>query len=161
MPCTISKTRKRIVKRELKKGSTKKAALLEAGYSKATAEHNCTTGNKLLNAVEGEIISEFDKSKITADYILQNLDELLEKSKKDKGLYNHCVKILDMFGRYKLLWKDNGITLNTLVISQEDKSELSDRLESSRDLPPTLVPNEVLNVTQPMQPIDIKGDKAE
>ena len=124
MPRTINPIRKRIVKRELKKGNDAKNSMIEAGYSINTAIKS--TANKVVQVSQAEIKREFDKSKLTVEWVLDNLEQLRIKAETKKD-YGTAKGILELIGKWKRMWDEKSITqVNVYSQTPEDKKSLAD-----------------------------------
>ena len=124
MARTINPIRKRIVKRELKKGNDAKNSMIEAGYSINTAIKS--TANKVVQVSQAEIKREFDKSKLTVEWVLDNLEQLRIKAETKKD-YGTAKGILELIGKWKRMWDEKSITqVNVYSQTPEDKKSLAD-----------------------------------
>lgn len=95
--------RKQILKRELLKGKDAKSSLLKASYSKTTAHQS--TSNAIVRICQQEILAEFDKSKITPEYVLQEI-ERLKILAIEKGDLSNFSRGVEMLGRHLAMFTD-------------------------------------------------------
>lgn len=123
MPSKINPIRKRIVKRELKKGRDAKGAMLKANYAPMTA-HNATK-TVVVKTCQAEILAEFDKSKITPEYVLKEI-ERLKVMAMEKGDLSNFSRGVEMLGRYLALFTDKK------EIKDVTKDELWDEFQRYR-----------------------------
>ena len=103
MPNKLNPIRKRIIKRELKKGKTAKDSLLAAGYKESTAKRS--TMNKSIKICQKEIKKEFDASMITVEYVLKELQKAKEMCLKAKDRTNY-LRAIEAFGRHLAMFTD-------------------------------------------------------
>ncbi len=112
MSCRVNPIRKRIVKRELKKGNNAKASMIKAGYSVNTAIKS--TANKVVQVSQREIIKEFDIAEITPANIIQRIDEVVQMSIKSKDMSN-ALRGMEIIGKWLRMFQDSrdgSITIN-------------------------------------------------
>ena len=121
MPKTINPIRKARVKRARLKGKSKRASLLEGGYSEATASHHANSMT-VLNCVDAEIIKDI-QNKVTIDSVLSNLS-IIEELAKTKNDYATATRCEELKGKWLAMFTDK----NKIVadISQSYKQELNE-----------------------------------
>ena len=107
MPRTINPRRKRIVKRELKKGESARTALKQANYSPGAIRKS--TANKVVKVSIAEITREFDKSKITVEYILEEFEKAKELCLEANDRTN-LLRVLESLGRHLAMFTDKTET---------------------------------------------------
>jgi len=131
MSIKVNPIRKEKVKQAKLKGKSDKACLLEAGYSRATAEHHASKMS-VLDCVEKEILQEMRASNVSVDGIVRNLyeDRMLAEKKMDIATMARCDELL---GKFLAMFTDkqevstlekqeNQFSLNRLAqIRQEEK----------------------------------------
>lgn len=117
----IDKIKKAKVKKSLIEGKTAKQALLDAGYSKATARKS--TLARVVKECQSEIIQGIRK-KISEDYIISNLlqDRDLALAKED---YSTATRINELLGKYLSMFSDKLKLQNDLP--QEDEQSINQR----------------------------------
>ena len=120
MPKTVNPTRKRLIKRARKQGKSGKECLLAGGLSECTATHHAGQMT-VLKRVDAEIKREFDKSKLTVEWVLDNLEQLRIKAETKKD-YGTAKGILELIGKWKRMWDEKSITqVNVYSQTPEDK----------------------------------------
>ena len=113
------------------KSIDKKNSLLNAGFSKATAEHH-SGDMSVLKRVDEEILREFKANEISIDMVLKRLNEdrLLAQQKGDISTMVRCDELL---GKYLAMFSDrlqtssvesdkNQFSINRLLCLRGDKS---------------------------------------
>ena len=115
----INLIRKRIIKREMKKGKDAKASMIKAGYSNLTA-HNATA-TKVVKACQEEIGREFDIAEITPKNIIGRIDLIVQKALETRDLSN-ALRGLETIGKWLKMFQDSGqgnITINLSDLHSE------------------------------------------
>lgn len=104
MPKKINLIRKALLKKSLLAGNTKKQAFLDAGYKKITAEHNITSDNRLLKAVETEICEDI-KKQVTVESVLKSLKTIQRLAIK-KGDFSSATRCEELCGKWLAMFTD-------------------------------------------------------
>ena len=133
----IDPIKKERYKRARMEGKAKSRALLEAGYSKATALHHQDELG-VVKCVEAEIREEFKKEDITEEYVLKNLKKLAETS----ILKSDQIRANELLGKYLAMFTDK---FESKVISSE-KQDLLTKLAQSL----LLNKENIINIPQPV-----------
>jgi len=110
-------------------GKSGKDSLLAGGLTMKTATH--TVGNnKLLKLVDDKIEYELKASDLSADFIVNGLNDIrklcLKGKKKD---LSSAVRIFELYGKYLKLWSDS-INNNVIIIDDKEKQSRLNRLKS-------------------------------
>ena len=121
MARTINPIRKEKVKQEYKRnGGNAYKALKAGGLAESTAKHSVMKKNTLLNIVKAEILQELKESDITAEMVINRLneDKQLAIAKKDIAT---AVRVDELLGRYIAMFTDKQQIDANLVSKEEDK----------------------------------------
>lgn len=137
MPRTIDPIKQRRYIRARKQGNGKGKSLKIAGYSTKTAEHH-QNDLAVVRCGEDRIEKEFDKSKITIDYIIKDLEKA-KQTAIDKGDIGNWIKVDELFGKYKQIWNDKGIQVNVSQSQGTEQKELKERTNKHRGIPDIVV----------------------
>lgn len=119
MPKGINTIKKNLVKQSILEAKSFKQSLLDAGYSINTAEHKVTKDNKLLTVVMDEIGKEFDKAKITPEYVLAGLDKEAKEAKNSADR----IRAYELLGKYLALFIERTQNATNLSIEEVKKQE--------------------------------------
>ena len=111
----INKIRYEKAKQNRIKGQSGVEALLNAGFSEATAKHHSKT---VLESVDKEILEELKLSDITPIMVLKRLDEDRQHA-FEKGDISTMTRVDELLGKYLALFVERRID-DVNVISQED-----------------------------------------
>lgn len=124
---TVNIIKKNIVKQSILEGKSFKKSLLDAGYTVNTASHNVTKDNKLLKTVFEEIAQEFDKEKITVEYVLAGLDKEAREAKNSADR----IKAFELLGKFKAMFTDKS-QVQTEDITPKEKSIIDKYIDTNR-----------------------------
>lgn len=116
MPFTINPIKKAIVKRELLKCKSARAALKAANYSPASIRQS--THCAVVKESIAEIMLGFDKKMITPEFVLSGLLKELLKPEIDT---RDKLRIYELYGKYLKMFNDTfqsvGLDLSQFVIN--------------------------------------------
>lgn len=125
----IDKIRKGIVKRELLNGKPGYKALMEAGYSEASAKHHLKR-MPVYKCVLSEIEAEFKESSVTPEQVLCNL-EALKRMAIDKQDYATATRCEELKGKYLAMFTDKS-QVKAEVISTEEQGIVNKYISTNR-----------------------------
>ena len=117
----FNKVKKNIVKQSIMEGKTYKQALLDAGYTPATAYQSSSNG--IVKYCLEEIARDFDKAKITPEYVLAGLN----KEAQEAQTASDRIKALELLGKYLAMFTEKQI-IDAKVLSQEEQTRLNQYL---------------------------------
>lgn len=130
MSKTINIIRKNKVKKALLEGKTGKQALLEAGYSEASAGHHLKRMG-VYKCVRDEIEREFKAEQITPEYVLRELERGKELALQ-KGDIASFIRANELLGKYLAMFTDK--TQNQTSLSIEETKRQEEALHKRFDL---------------------------
>ena len=130
MPATVNPLKKAIVTRELLKGKSARQALKTAKYSKSAIRQS--THNAVVKQSMKNIMASFDKSVITTDYVLSELEKAkklcIKGKKKDMSSF---IRACELLGKYLQMWSDSNI--NILVNNADSQFSLANRVKKLKE----------------------------
>jgi len=97
----INPVRKNIVKQSILEGKTFKQAILDAGYSPNTAKQ-VSSAMTIVKYSLNEIAKEFDKAKITPEYVLAGLNKEASEAKNSADR----IRAYELLGKYLAMFTD-------------------------------------------------------
>lgn len=122
---TVNVIKKNIVKQSILEGKSYKQAVLDAGYTPATASHS--TALSVVKRSMQEISEAFDKAKITEEYVLAGLDKEAREAKNSADR----IKAFELLGKFKAMFTDKS-QVETKDISDKEQSILNKYIDSNR-----------------------------
>lgn len=117
--------KKELVKQNIKKGLSYKQSLLQAGYTQCTAKQ--ASRQATLKYSLEEIAKEFDKSKITAEYVLAGLEKELSTALKPADR----LKALELLGKYLAMFTDKQ-QVKAEILNKEEQDTLNRYININR-----------------------------
>jgi len=130
MPRTINPIKQRIVDKAIMQGKSAREALRLAKYAPSTIDQSTVVKSVKIGIKKA--LTQFDKSKITVDYVLSEFEKAkqlcIKGKKKDMSSY---IRANELLGKWLKMFNDN-IT-NIQVNVSENQFNLKDRLKKLKN----------------------------
>ena len=125
MPKRINPIKKNIVKQSILQGKSFIQSLKDAGYTEATA-HQSSSIPIVKHCIE-EIAKDFDKAKITPEYVLAGLNKEAQEAKNSADR----IKAYELLGKYLALFTDKQ-QVDANIITKQEQSIIDKYIHTNR-----------------------------